>query len=174
MEKSLFLVLSFIVGLCVIGTLISIGGVLYLRYRSDVSPATRHSHKIISIVQTPAAAALHLKSDRNQTLHKPIVTVTTTAAPDASTSRQEEITIRDIEERLIPELISEATPITQSSANMSRSTTKRPETSTSPTFVTIRNQWSLEQPPSARQLLQAVKQFFHYFRTGRYEVEKTL
>lgn len=177
MESSLFLVLSFIVGLCVIGTFVSIGGVLYLRYRSSASSSTttRQNHKIISVIQSPTAMHLKMDNEKTMTMRMPTTSssLSVLAQPTTtSTTDSTIVTVQDVEERLIPDPVTGTAVVTESPLPES-SGIKSLITTAMPTFVTVRNQWNLEQPPSARQLLQAVKQFFQFFRTGRYEVDKT-
>ena len=176
LESSLFLVLSFIVGLCVIGTFISIGGVLYLKYRNGLQSTTRQDQKIVSIFQSPAAMQLtanenHPATQRiSTTAVTPAVFLVPPSAPRDADSLSEEVTIRDLEERLIPDQVTEAlapdSPAKQSPVTQSQPTTSMPS------FVTVKNQWKLEQPPSAKQLVHALKQFFQFFKTGRYDVER--
>lgn len=149
---------------------------MYLKYRSGMQSGVKsQAQKIVANYHGPIA--MHMRTFDRQPVTKKttIATAKPTVVPDATTTKRfdsEEVTIQDLEERLIPDQVTEAIA-TESSTR--RIDTLMNQTTSTPGFVSVKNQWSLEQPPSARQLLQAVKQFFQqfqYFKNGRHETEK--
>ena len=200
LERGLFLVLSFIIGLCIFGTMISIAGVLYLKFHQSRGHLTaRENRNIVEISSIRAPAAMSLKFDQeidpeNETL---IARESSLASPmnpsTLSPSSLSPSTLSDLLDVITSPSSREAIEVTSpaSEANMKTkaTTTKvktittteltggekdtKPMTSTSsPAFVTVKSQWTLERPPTAKQLFQTVKQFFQFFRTGRYDIDR--
>ena len=151
-ENSLFILLAFIVCVCLVGTFVSIGGVLMLKNRSQF--AHFENQTFYGVVRTPAAAPL---------LQNPIHPLPRDAKPTRPVLTAGH-TAHDVHSDLHREGDSESGKSAEAEAS---SATEKSETR-GRTFLAIGNQWSLEQAPSARQLLQAAKQFFSYFRSGIY------
>ena len=172
-EKGILCVLTVIVAICLIGTLTSVGGFLYLRHRAKTSEDQHVRQTFISRLRVPIKSELKMDSASSFTSMEIPKTIPTTTPPKVTTTTPTTTT-------------PPPSPVTTtsswfddfiSSSSNSRDDKDPQETpfsaikkklSWTPTFVTVRNQWTLEQPPSTKQLFAYVKQAFHFIRNNRY------
>lgn len=200
LERGLFLVLSFIIGLCIFGTMISIAGVLYLKFHQSRGHLTaRENRNVVEISSIRAPAAMGLKFEQeidpeNQTFIAKESSISSSLNPSTlSPSSLTPSTLSDLLDVITSpssrEAIDVTSPAPDSNMKTKATTTKvktimttestagekeiKTMTSTSsPAFVTVKSQWTMERPPTAKQLFQTVKQFFQFFRTGRYDIDR--
>lgn len=174
LESSLFLILSFIVCLCIMGTLISIGGVLYLKYRSRTQVATLEKRNLIGIIHNPPPfeSKKHLKSGNSDSFASSSTNSFLSSSDISLGNESNVITGRDSADKLTGDQSDGQANLNSIPFKITTSITRLLNISSIPAFGSLKNQWSLEQAPSARQVLQAVKQFFQFFRSSNYDVDR--
>lgn len=174
-EKGILCVLTVIVAICLIGTLTSVGGFLYLRHRAKTPLEDHHVRQtFISRLRVPIKSELKMESAGSFTsMEVPkIISPTpppkevTTTTPTTTTPPPAPVTTTN---SWFDDFISPAsTSRDDKDPQETPFSAIKKKLSWSPTFVTVRNQWTLEQPPSTKQLFAYVKQAFHFIRNNRY------
>jgi hypothetical protein len=171
-EKRILAVLSVIVAICLIGTLVSVGGFLFLRYRAkSLTPLIpgqqqQERHLFMASLRIPVTSTLTQESLK--VTHGNTTTTTTT-------KHEEKVNTTQLPTST-PSSTSWFDDLVTASSSVSRDDKEVDESPLiavkkkffTPSFVTVRNQWSLEQAPSTKQLFGYVKQAFHYIRNNRY------
>lgn len=164
-EKRILAALSVIVAICLVGTLVSVGGFIFLRYRArSLSPITPGQHRQVLMASLRVPITSPLKAEVTPSPNEPPVTVTTTKSPQVKENSTEPPSATSwFDDLLTSSSVSRHDKDTQESAF-----TAMKKKFLTPSFVGVRNQWSLEEPPSTKQLFGYVKQAFHYIRNNRY------
>ena len=180
LERSILCFLAVIVGICLIGTMVSVGGFIFLRHKQPPPfslgmGAASQRYPFMARSEVPVTnPSLDFGSQKE---------VKETTTTTSSTTTTTESPLNYVSESIatpttpVPVIRSTTSWLEDllSPQSASRDDKEPQETFSSmkkklftPTFITVKNQWSLESPPSAKQIFGYVKQAYHFMRNNRY------
>ena len=152
MEDNLFLLLAFVLVLCILGTLVSIASLVYMKCYKEKHTTARAA--MSATATTTAATREKVQTMRHVNQTK--ATFVTHVVP--------------LQDRMwaSEQWNGGGAGLRQRSTSKSSDPTALAKATLHDT-VMVNRRWSLEESSSGSQLLKATKQLFHFFKTGRYE-----